>query len=140
MIAPLYGHDAAVAQFVASGLNYERDFGRCKALGVLKNDELVAGIVYHDWSPEYETIQLSGYSVGKPWTNRSIVKAVFDYPFEFCQMVIAQTDPRNTPVRAIFGKLGSTEHLIPRLMGRDSDGVVITLTKEAWEQTKIART
>lgn len=134
--------DRRVADWVAAQIpDCERGFGECQALGVVRNDELVAGFVYHDWCPERETIQISGASKhggARHWATPQIVAEIFDYPFRHCQMAWMQTDPAN-PARAIWRKLGATEHEIPRLFGRNRDGVVLTLTDDAWKATKYAK-
>lgn len=134
--------DVKVADWVAQQLpDCERGFGECQALGVVRRGQLIAGFVYHNWCPERETIEMSGATVHggrRHWATREIVAQIWGYPFSFCQMAWIQTDPSN-PARAIWRKIGATEHEIPRLFGRDRDGVVLTLTDDAWNATKYAR-
>lgn len=106
-------------------------------MGVARNGEVIGGVVYHNWSPENETIEISAAALDSGWTNRAIVREIFNFPFSFCQMVIAQTDAEN-PVRAVFAKLGAQEIHIPRLMGRHRDGVVCALTDDAWRESKFS--
>jgi hypothetical protein len=130
--------DARIAEWVADRLGYETGFGACQALGVVRNGDLRGAVVYHDWQPQHETIALSAFAVDRKWLDRRTIKAVFDYPFSFCQMVWVQTDLDN-PARAIFLKLGSDEIVVPRLFGRDRNGVILTLTDDQWRKTKYAR-
>lgn len=130
--------DPRVADWTAQHLGFETGFGPCKAMGVVKDGTLRAGIVYHDWQPQHETISFSAFAVDRKWTDRKTIKAIFDYPFSFCQMLWAQTDVDNIP-RSIFRKLGGQEIVVPRLFGRERDGVIMTLTDDQWRSTRYAR-
>lgn len=136
--------DARIADWVATHLGEERgfgpnrDFGPCQALGVVKDGVLKAGVVYHGWQPQSETIQFSAFSTDRRWTTPEIVTEIFEYPFSFCQMLWAQSEVDNIP-RAIFRKLGGNEMVVPRLLGRDRDGVLLTLTDDQWRATRYAR-
>lgn len=130
--------DYRIADWVAQHLGYETGFGPCKSMGVVKNGELRAGIVYHEWQPKNETIQFSAFAVDRKWTDRRTIKAIFDYPFSFCQMLWAQSEEDNIP-RAIFRKLGGEEIVVPRLLGRNRSGVLLTLTDDQWRKTRYAR-
>jgi hypothetical protein len=74
----LYGHDGAVCDFVASLIPScrERGFGNAKAIGVLNNDGfLIAGIVYHNYDPDAEIIEISGAALpGVNWLTRETLR------------------------------------------------------------------
>lgn len=130
--------DNRIADWVAAHLGYETGFGECRSLGVVRDGTLRAGIVYHEWQPQNETIQISAFAVDRRWTDRKTIAEIFAYPFSFCQMLWAQTEMDNTP-RAIFRKLGGDEVIVPRLFGRHKDGVLLTLTDDQWNETQYAR-
>ena len=130
--------DPRVSEWVSERLGYKRGFGNCHALGVLRGESLIAGVVYHDWSPENETVQLSAAADDRRWLSRQVVRDVLGYPFSFAQTSFIQTDMEN-PARAIFRKLGATEHVIPRLLGRTKDGVICALTDDAWKASKYGK-
>lgn len=131
----LYGEDGRVADFVAGNIDgCGRGFGNAKAIGVERNGKLIAGIVYHNWCPEWETIEVSGAAIDKRWIRRDILCGLFEYPFSFCQMIIAQHD-RDNHVRRIWKSLGADEYRIPRLRGRTRDGYIATITKEQWAES-----
>jgi len=111
-----------------------RGFGPCQALGVFRDGKITGGVVYHLWQPHAETIQLSAAGRGR-WTNKSIIRQIWGYPFAFCQMAWAQTDTEN-PARAIWKRLGAQEIVVPRMLGRHADGVLLTLTREKWQDGK----
>ena len=52
MLGYVYGHDAAVCDFVSQMIPSVRMFGfpdTSKAIGVIEDGRLIAGIVYHNW-------------------------------------------------------------------------------------------
>ena len=61
MLDYVYGHDEVVAEFVASLIpTASRGFGNSKAIGVVEDGRLIAGLVYHNYNPEAGVIEISG--------------------------------------------------------------------------------
>lgn len=107
-------------------------FGDCRSIGFLDAEGVLrAGFAYHNWNADAETIEISAASVGK-WVTRERVLLAFGYPFDFCQLVYVSTRLDNREVRRCMAALHGTEYEIPRLRGRDTPGLIITLTAEAW--------
>lgn len=123
----------ATARWVASKIaGCERGWGEFVALRVMRGG-IVGGVVYHDWNPEAGTMQMS--AAGHDWLSRRVLYAMHAYPFEVagCQMVALQTREDNTVMRRIAKVYGYTETIIPRLMGRDQNAAILTLTDDAWK-------
>lgn len=78
-----FGFDTEVAQWVASRIPHVggKGFGPCAAIGVLSKDKLIAGMVYHDYQPDFETIQLSMAADSPMWARREICRGLLAYPF-----------------------------------------------------------
>lgn len=55
-------------------------WGNFNALGLIRNDNLVAGVIYNDYSPTNAYIHI-GAEDGCRWMTRDFLFAVFDYPF-----------------------------------------------------------
>jgi RimJ/RimL family protein N-acetyltransferase len=137
-MTPLYGHDQTVAYFVAQfipGCEIRGFSENYRAIGVLHGEDLIGGLVYHNWNPEAGVIEFSGASVNRRWLTRSILKALFSYPFEGvgCQMVCARVSERNTHLIRMLRAYGFHDVTVPRLFGRDENALVFTLTIEDWE-------
>lgn len=80
----LHGNDEIVAQWVKERIPYldEIDFGPCVAIGVVKEDgEPLAGVVFHDYQPQFKTIQVSVAAVSARWATHRILKNILAYPF-----------------------------------------------------------
>lgn len=57
------------------------DFGPCAAIGVISRNRLIAGIVYHDYQPQFGTIQASIAATSPMWARRQNIAALLHYPF-----------------------------------------------------------
>ena len=131
--------DERVAQWVGARIWGRLDaFDNARAMGVLRGQELVAGLVFHNWEPEAGVIEVSAAAVDRRWLTRKVATTAMRYAFDGCgcQMVLARYSERNTPASKIWVALGSTEHSIPRLYGRSEGGIIATLTDEAWRVSK----
>ncbi len=136
----LYGHDVLVADFVARNIpGCGRGFTNCKAIGVLGEQGLIAGVVYHNWAPEAGVIEMSCAATDARWLNKRILHTIFAYPFEEvrCQMVVTRVSENNKRMVRIFRAMGFDEHLIPRLRGRGENEFIFTLTDDAWQSLPI---
>ena len=114
----------------------ERGFGSHTSMGVVRNGELIAGILYHNYSPESGVIEISGAATDSRWLTRQTLRAMFSYPFDEvgCQMVVARHSEHNARLRRMWRAVGSSEFVIPRLKGRNEAMVVTTLTDDAWRK------
>ena len=144
MLGYVYGHDQVVAQFVAQLIPHcRRGFGpNIVAIGVVEGDALIAGIIFHNWDPEAGIIEISGAALpGKHWLSRETLRRMFQYPFHTCgcQMVVQRTPADDERLLGVLAKYNYTFIPFPRLFGRERDGVICHLTREAWEENKFNR-
>lgn len=115
-----------------------RGFGQCTAQGVVDGEKLVAAVIYHNWVPEHEIIELSAAAESPRFMTRDTINDILNYPFRFCQMIVMQHDPESS-IRRQWRRFGAAEYVIPRLRGRDKDGVISTLTIEQWHDHPMYR-
>lgn len=144
MIDYVYGHDEAVARFVAAMIPSMggRSFGNCTALGVIEDGHLIAGLVYHNWDPLSGTIEMSGAALpGHLWLSRETVRRMYRYPFRDCQcqMVIMRVDEDDQRLLRQLAALNYSFIRIPRLLGRAHDAILCLLTDEAWAENKFCK-
>ena len=145
MLGYVHGHDQEIAQFVASLIPHcHRGFGpNVKATGVIDEEgRLIAGIVYHNWQPDFGWIEISGAALpGKQWLSRETLKQMYRYPFHVCgcQMVVQLTPADNESLLYMLHRFGYELIKLPRMYGRDRDGVACHLTREAWEANKFCQ-
>lgn len=80
----LFGKDYEVALWVAEIIP---DVAHCfnensKAIGVVSDNRLIAGVVYSDYQEKHSTMQLSIASISPMWARKETIRALLSYPFE----------------------------------------------------------
>jgi hypothetical protein len=142
MLHYVYGHDALVADFVASLIPHcRRGFGpNVKAIGVIDGDGmLIYGVVYHNYDPDAGIIEISGAALPRTnWLTRETLRRIYTYPFlqVGCQMVVQRTPADDERLLYMLARYNFAFVTVPRLFGRERDGVVCTLTYEAWASNR----
>lgn len=106
-ISLLCGSDPLVAKWVQDKLPEIRNgFGLCSAIGVLENNQPIAGVVYHDYRGH--SIQLSMASTSPRWCTRTTLRHLLGYPF--LQLGVARitacTAKGNKQLRSLVERLG----------------------------------
>lgn len=97
------------------------DFGEHQAIGWRGRDgRIVAGVVFHDWNPAKEAIEIS-LAGNCTWRH---VHEVFNYAFGFCRLVHGKTE--SAAVRRAMRRLGGFECEIPGLF------TMVWLTREQY--------
>jgi RimJ/RimL family protein N-acetyltransferase len=144
MLDYVYGHDQIVANFTASLIPHcRRGFGpNIVAMGVIDDGMLIAGFVYHNYDPEAAIMEISGAALpGRQWLTRETLKRIYQYPFlrANCQMIVQRVLSDNTRLLGQLASLNYSFVTVPRLFGRDRDGVIGLLTREAWQDNKFNR-
>ena len=134
----LFGQSKAVENFVSDLVpRCQNGFGECQGIGVVDNQgKLVSGWVWHEYDPHAEIMEFSGAAITSRWMTRKILHDLFAYAFEQvgCQMIVTRNSADNTRLHRQLKVFGFDRFDIPRLFGRDHDGVVWTLTKEQWKE------
>jgi RimJ/RimL family protein N-acetyltransferase len=78
----LYGCSDEVAGWVADQIpEVNNGFQNATAIGVVSNGKLIAGVVYNEWQPEYQTMQLSIAATNPMWARPEIISGLLAYPF-----------------------------------------------------------
>lgn len=74
---------AGVAAWVNTLIPELRGFGPCAALGVTDKDgKPLMGIVYHDYQPQWGTMQFTLAAASPKWCHRTIIRHLLAYPFK----------------------------------------------------------
>ena len=137
----LFGYDEVVANFVAKNIPHcQRGFGKnVKAIGIVDNNKiLIGGLCFHNYDPESGLIEISGAATTKRWLTRPVLNRMFDYPFLECQcqMVVMRIRRDNHPLHRMLLAYGFKTQIISRMFGRNIDGLMCTLTDDAWLANK----
>ncbi len=130
----------AIAAFVAATTpGCERGFAEpYKTMGVVKDGQLVGGVVFNNWHPEARLIELHGAATDKKWLSRDVLASMFGYPFDHlgCQLAVMRVSERNRTMIRIGEAYGFKSHYIARLRGPDEGEHVMTLTVEDWRASR----
>lgn len=127
----------AVGDFVSERIWGEPGhFERYCSMGITDREgRLIAGIVYHNWSPDTGVIEISGGSVTRHWMTKDNLSALLSMPFNDlgCQAIVARHAEDKRHIRRIWVSLGAVEYVVPRLRGKHEPPEVISvLTDDAW--------
>jgi RimJ/RimL family protein N-acetyltransferase len=144
----VYGQDKNVAQFVAQlipHVDYRGFPANATAIGITDaRNEPLAGIVYYNWNQRSGTVDIAiaARPTARGWFSRETIRRLYDHAFLGlgCQMVKMQVLASNLSLLRQMHAFGCTLITVPRLYGRDDDGVLCTFTAEAWAQSRFNRT
>jgi len=119
---PEVGH--WVAQRVDGGF-FE---GRATALGLKRNDEIIAGVIYENWN--HKSIWCHIAIEGR--LTPEYLAAIFDYPFNICQVekIIVPVGSENEESLRLVKKMGFAEEARIKDGRPDGDIVFLTLAHE----------
>lgn len=92
-----------------------------RAIGLRRDDKLVAAAIYEGFNGQNIWVHLAG-APGKRWMTREFLRAGFAYPFLVCgvQRLSGYVNASNTDARRLNEHLGYREEA--RLTGAASDG------------------
>lgn len=109
-----FGVDAEVGAWVAQRMPYfsaADDFGPFRAVGIVKDARLIAGVVYHNYHPTNGHIDMGIATEGPGWATRSVLRGLFAIPFvQYGVRRVGAVTPHNGPVMKIdmLRRLGFT--------------------------------
>lgn len=123
------GHDVAVAEWVRRHFGHEVEWGPCAAVGIARDGELIAGVVFNNF--RWPSIEASIASTRPDWASRRNLAAIFAYPFRQldCRRVGALTEVTNQPVRAFLCRLGFRQEGICRDALVSGDAVIFGMIR-----------
>lgn len=144
MLRYVYDHPDEVAFFVAQLIPHcrERGFGKSRAIGVVDEDgRLIAGVVYHDFVPETGVMSMSAAAITPRWLTRETVQRIHEFPFDGagCQMVLQVVPAEHERLLRQLAAGGYMMVRVPRLFGRDRDGIACMFTDDDWRASKFNR-
>lgn len=104
----LYGADELVSSMVAQRIPHvgAEGFGPCAALGVVRSDVLLGGVVFHNYRGHI--IEMSGAFDRADWIRPSTLRRLFAYPFLQlgCLNMVTVTPRNNDKARKLDKFLG----------------------------------
>lgn len=111
-----------------AGGEFER---KISAIGLVRNDKLVAGVVFSDYFHN-RSVCMHVAAEGKYWMTREYLRVCFDYPFNQLRVnkILGLVDSTNHSARRFDEHLGFVlEHAI-RDAGRVGDLLIYSMTRQ----------
>lgn len=78
------GEDAKVAAWAVGFIPHvssAESLGDCRAVGVARDDQMVAACVYHRWVPEYASCEITFAASTPRWATRGLIRGLLAVPF-----------------------------------------------------------
>ena len=116
-----------------------RGFGKCSAIGIIDEEgKLIGGIIYNQWDPEAGTVQIHGAAVHPRWLTRETIRVMYTYPFHQLgvQMIWQLTPAEDVRLLRQLAAYDYSFIKLPRMFGREHDGVLCLLTYEDWANNR----
>jgi hypothetical protein len=126
---------------VANLQGEERGYRNCKTIGVAdEQGNFLGGVVFYNWNPEAGIIEMTASAVSRAWLSRRTLNRIGDFVFHECgcQMLLVHVRKSEERVLRILASVGFVFTLVPRLFGRELDGVICTLTDDDWYGSKLS--
>jgi RimJ/RimL family protein N-acetyltransferase len=113
-----------VGEWVCSQTGGGYHEARSNALGLRKDGEIVAGVVYENWNGRSVFCHIAIESRMTP----AYLAAIFDYPFNVCGVdkIVVPVSSGNSKALRLVGKMGFTEEA--RIHNADTNGDIVFLT------------
>lgn len=131
-----------IAAWVASRIEFmaaNPDFGPCIAIGVVDEaGNLLAGVVLHDYHPDWGAVSMSHAALTPKWLTKRIISGIMSVPFvQYGVGRVTATTPRKaTSACQFLRKFGfRQEGVIRRGLGND-DALVWGLLSEEWDRSR----
>lgn len=124
-----------VAQWVAGQIGHGLDWGPCEAIGVVdKDDNLVGGVVFNQYQPQYRNIEVSFASTRADWLTPSLVTGILRYPFQQlgAARITSLTPKRLRRARQFLSKFGFKHEGTVRRGYGDDDCIISGLLESEW--------
>ena len=134
-------HDPHLTKFIGEWVNTrvtstgEIGFnGQFNSLGVVNDDSLIAGVVYHDYNPVYRTICIQLCADTSKWASRRTIETLGNYPFVDLQVqrVTALINSDNIAALRLAKGVGFKEEARLIRAAGDKDIIVLRLFSEEW--------
>ena len=126
----IYGHDEAVARWVVDRVDHMDVPREYAAIGVARDGELIAGVIYHNFIPDYRGLEISMASSSPRWATRRTIRALLSYPFEQlgCRWVLTCTPHKNEAALRVNRALGFVQRgVLPDFYDAKKHAVLMTM-------------
>jgi len=127
----LLGEDKIVGEFVKKHIPHLY-LNSYTTIGILSDDKLIAGCVYHRNYADFGDIEMSIAAESPRWATKFNILALLDYPFNQlnCIRVTACSRGKNSRTRGFLEGIGFKQEGVIRRGFGDDDTIVYGMLKE----------
>lgn len=127
----VYGQDKKVAQFCMERIHGITDFGLYSTIGIARDGELIAGIVYNNYSGNDICAHIATVPDSK-WCDEDVMRVLCEYPLIQlgCNRVTCLIPTRNQRSFRLCQYFGFKQEGLMRKAFVDDDGILMGLLKE----------
>ena len=121
----LFGFDKEISLWVAERIPDFQPSQTAVSLGIVKDGDIVAGIVFENWNGV--NIEASIAADDKAWANRETLFSVFHYPFNQlgCEAVTVLVASTNLKSLNLATKLGFEPEAMIKYAARDGSALIV---------------
>ena len=122
---------------VADRIPHVREFSECTGIGIVSQDRLLAGLIYHDYQSAHGTIQLSMAAVSPMWAKKENIKELLRYPFEQlkCYKVWTATPIENDNALKVNAHIGfRREATLAHQFGKKRHAVIMRILRPDYDR------
>lgn len=109
----------------------ESPFEKFYAIGVERRGRLIAGVIFDNFATE---VRCSMHCVGveKNWCSRALLRACFDYAFNFakCKVIVNIVESNNVQSLKFTKHVGFEEVGVIKNGAKDGDLIVLAMQRE----------
>ncbi len=114
-------------------------FGAAQAIAVLRGNAIAAVAVFHDWQPEFGTLQCSLASVTPRWATPAAVRALLRYAFVTAGANKLWTATPHDAVRVLRFLAGiglKPEATLKSHFGHKRHAVICRMMRSDWQRSR----
>lgn len=121
----LYGFDHDVMMWVADRVPGFQPSTGAKALGVVRDGKIIAGVVYDQWNGVHVLASIAADTPG--WASKSSLFHLFSYPFETlgCEAISVLVPSSNLQSLNLATKLGFEPEAIVTFAAHDGSSLIV---------------
>jgi hypothetical protein len=128
----VYGNDKYVKNWVMGKIDYLHRLDNFVTTAIHVKTRMIAGIIYHDYQPEYDVIQMSMAAVSPMWAKKKIINRLLEYPFRqlkcYKVMIIIRSD--NDKAIKTMKNIGFIqEAVLAHSYGKEMHAVILRMFK-----------
>ena len=131
----------ALAQWCGRRIEHvgEAGFGLCRCVAVLRGNQIMAVVVFHDWQQAARTLQLSMAALSPLWATRQTLINLFSYAFHSAGANKLWTAIPHKSERALRFNKGiglKPEATLRHHFGPKVHAVICAMLQSEWQNSK----